>query len=111
MAHTLGEGMSIGGGRRGGGGGFGPGADTTTAMGGSKKKHIKKPEDFIDAKDWDKFKRQEFLYYEEYENNFMTKSACIRFDLSFFIGGLLEKFTANFIDQIMGQTIPNWGTH
>ena len=44
----------------------GPAATTTTpAIVSGKKKHIKKPEDFTDAKNWDKFKRQEFLYYEE----------------------------------------------
>ena len=36
----------------------------------SKKKHIKKLEDFTDVKNWDKFKHQEFLYYEEYEDEF-----------------------------------------
>ena len=35
-----------------------------------KKKHIKTPEDFTDAKNWDKFKHQEFLYFKEYFNEF-----------------------------------------
>ena len=83
----------------------GTGKAMTTLMGGSKKKHIKKPEDFINAKDWDKFKHQEFLYYKEYEDEFTSESIHILFDLSIFIGGLPEKFTANFIDQIMVQTI------
>ena len=53
------------------GGSGNPGLATTTqAVAPGKKKHIKKPEDFTDAKNWDKFKRQEFLYYEEYEDEF-----------------------------------------
>ena len=53
----------------GGSGDPGPAVTTTTpAAVPGKKKHIKKPEDFTDAKNWDKFKRQEFLYYEEYED-------------------------------------------
>ena len=77
----------------------------------AKKKHIKKPEDFTDAKNWDKFKRQEFLYYEEYFNEFgFDDGTRIRFNLSFFIGGLPEKLTANFIDQIIGSSLPRWGT-
>ena len=87
-----------------------PGADTTTPTGGSKKKHITKLEDFTDTKDWEKFKCQEFLYYMEYEDEFTTESTCKRFNLSFFVGGLPEKFAANFIDQIIGEMILNWGT-
>ena len=76
-----------------------------------KKKHIKKPEDFIDAKNWEKFKQQEFLYYKEYFNEFGFDDATrIRFNLSFFVGGLPEKFVANFIDQIIGMSLPRWGT-
>ena len=88
----------------------GPAATVTTAAGGSKKKHIKKLEDFTNVKDWDKFKRQEFLYYEEYENEFTNDATHIRFDPSFFVGGLPEKFTANFIDQIINDTVLRWGT-
>ena len=90
-----------------------PAAITTApAVASGKKKHIKKPEDFTDAKNWDKFKRQEFLYYEEYEEEFgYDESTRIRFDLSFFTGGLPEKFAANFIDQAMSSTrILKWGT-
>ena len=86
-----------------------PGPRTTAAIptGGSKKKHIKKPEDFTDAKNWDKFKHQEFLYHEEYEDEFGPDEATrIRFDLSFFTGGLPEKFATNFIDQIINDTVP-----
>jgi hypothetical protein len=77
----------------------------------SKKKHIQKPENFTDPKDWDKFKQQEFLYYKEYEDDFETNSARIRFNLSFFTGGLPERFTANFIDQIINNPVPHWGTY
>ena len=80
---------------------------TTTPTEKSKKKHIKKLEDFTNAKDWDKFKCQEFLYYKDYEDEFIDDATHIRFNLSFFIGGLLEKFTANFIDQIIDRTVPN----
>ena len=60
----------------GGSGDPNPGAEITPSRTPSilprdtKKKHIKKPEDFTDAKNWDKFKRQEFLYFEEYFNEF-----------------------------------------
>ena len=55
----------------GGSGDPGPAMVTTApAAASGKKKHIKKPEDFTDTKNWDKFKRQEFLYYEEYEDEF-----------------------------------------
>jgi hypothetical protein len=86
----------------GGGGSGGPNPGTGTAptvyQPPSKKRQIQKPENFTDPKDWDKFKRQEFLYYEEYRDDFIDDSARIRFNLSFFTGGLPEKFMANFID-------------
>ena len=97
----------------GGSGNPGPAATATApATISGKKKHIKKPEDFTDVKNWDKFKRQEFLYYEEYEDEFgYDESTRIRFDLSFFTGGLPEKFAANFIDQAMASSrILKWGT-
>ena len=97
----------------GGSGDLGPATVMTApATASGKKKRIKKPEDFTDAKNWDKFKRQEFLYYEEYEDEFgYDESTRIRFDLSFFTGGLPEKFTANFIDQVMNEPrILRWGT-
>ena len=76
-----------------------------------RKKHIKKPEDFMDTKNWDKFKHQKFLYYEEYFNEFGFDDATrIRFNLSFFVGGLPEKFAANFIDQIIRMSLPRWGS-
>ena len=72
----------------------------------------KKPKDFTDAKNWDKFKRQEFLYYEEYEDKFGYNEATrIRFDLSFFTGGLPEKFATNYIDQLIDNPLPRWGTY
>ena len=97
----------------GGSGDPGPAAVTTApATMSGKKKHVKKPEDFTDAKNWDKFKRQEFLYYEEYEDEFgYDESTRIRFDLSFFTGGLPEKFATNFIDQVMNEPrVLRWGT-
>jgi hypothetical protein len=62
--------------RGGGGSGGGPNPGTGTApvvphQAPSRKRHIQKPEAFTDVKDWDKFKQQEFLYYEEYEEDFV----------------------------------------
>ena len=113
FAEALGRGLGRDSPAPGGSGDPGPTAVTATpAVISGKKKHIKKPEDFTDAKNWDKFKRQEFLYYEEYEDEFgHDESTRIRFDLSFFTGGLPEKFAANFIDQAMNSTrILRWGT-
>ena len=41
---------------------------------------------------------------------FTQPETSIHFLLSFFMGGLPEKFTANFIDAIIDQPNPNWGT-
>ena len=62
------------------------------------------------AGDWDKFKWQEFLYYQEYEDDFETDASWIWFNLSFFVEGLPEKFVANYIDQIINSIIPHYGT-
>jgi hypothetical protein len=103
-------------GRPGGGDGGGPNPGTGTAPtvyppAPSKKRHIQKPADFTDPKDWDRFKGQEFLYYEEYDDDFIDDSSRIRFNLSFFTGGLPEKFAANFLDRRMNEVIPTWGTY
>jgi hypothetical protein len=60
------------GGGQGGGGGGGPGPTTgmVAPLPSTKKKHIQKLEDFTNPRIWDKFKRQEFLYVQEYEDNF-----------------------------------------
>jgi hypothetical protein len=63
-----------------GGGGSGrpnPGTGTAPVVqhAPSKKRHIQKPENLTDPKDWDKFKRQEFLYYEEYEEDFINDAS------------------------------------
>jgi hypothetical protein len=52
----------------------------------SQKRHIQKPAEFMDTKNWDKFKRQEFLYAQEYDEDFLTHLSRIRFNLSFFAG-------------------------
>ena len=96
-----------------GGSGDPPPVTTTTPItsGNPKKKHIKQPEDFTDAKNWNKFKRQEFLYYKEYEDEFgYDESTRIQFNLSFFVGGLPEKFAANFIDCIIDMSLLRWGS-
>ena len=93
------------------GSGPGPGTGVVAPQGSFKKKHIKKPEDFINTKDWDKFKCQEFLYYEEYKDKFTSDSMHIRFNLSFFVRGLPEKFATNFINQIIDRAVPNWGMY
>jgi hypothetical protein len=97
-----------------GGGGPNPGTGTAPAVPyqtPSKKRHIQKPANFIDPKDWDKFRRQEFLYYEEYEDDFVDDASRIRFNLSFFTEGLPEKFMANFLDRRMNQIVPTWGSY
>jgi hypothetical protein len=77
----------------------------------SKKRHIRKLENFTNPKDRDKFKRQEFLYYKEFRDDFADDTACIQFDLSFFTGGLPEKFMANFVDQRMSEIVPNYPSY
>jgi hypothetical protein len=52
------------------------------------KKHIQKPDDFTNSKDWEKFRRQAFIYIAEYENDFINEASQIRFLLSFFKEGL-----------------------
>ena len=46
----------------------------------------------------------------EYATEFTQPGTSIHFLLSFFMGGLPEKFTANFIDAIIGQPNPDRGT-
>jgi hypothetical protein len=62
-----------------GGSSGGSGPDPTTGMvipsPATKKRHIQKPENFTDPRDWDKFKRQEFLYVQEYEDDFTTHAS------------------------------------
>jgi hypothetical protein len=76
------------------------------------KKHVQKPDDFVDAKDYEKFRRQAFVYMSEYPDDFNTDAKRIRFTISFMKGGLPEKFAANFVDSIMDQPAGarNWGT-
>jgi hypothetical protein len=97
----------------GGGGGLNPGTGTAPAVqqAPSKRRHIQKPENFTDPKDWDKFRQHEFLYYEEYEEDFIDNASQIQFNLSFFTGGLPEKFVANFLNQCMNQVVPTWGSY
>jgi hypothetical protein len=90
----------------------------------SKKSHIKKPDDFDDSKQWDRYKRQTFVYIQENKKDFAGGESIVRFLLSFMTGGLPEKFAANFIDDLMeyykqrkrvalpGDPDPvvNWGT-
>src|SRR6202040_1303069 len=82
----------------------------TSAMAApNNNKHVNKQEPLTDAKDWEKFKRQSFIYLSEYEAEFTSQESTIRFLLRFFTGGLPERFAANFIDAIIEQTPPNWG--
>ena len=74
---------------------------STAVAGTPKKKHIKHPDDLLDAKDWVTFKRQVFIYTSEYPADFASDEASIRFILSFFKGGLPQKFAANFIDSVV----------
>jgi hypothetical protein len=91
-----------------------------------RKSHIQKPEDFTETKQWDKFKRQSFVYLEENRWDFPDGETVIRFLISFMTGGLPEKFAANFIDDLTDDlrqrkesardlglpapTRPNWGS-
>ena len=75
----------------------------------NNNRHVMKPEPLMDAKDCEKLKRQSFIYLSEYVAEFTSQESTICFLLSFFTGGLLERFAANFIDAIIGQTPPNWG--
>jgi hypothetical protein len=47
-----------------------PTPDPTPAVPDKKKSHVKKPENFENAKDWDRYKRQTFIYIAEYEKDF-----------------------------------------
>ena len=90
-----------------------PTAPVATITAAPSKKHVQKPDDFIDVKDTDKFKQQIFVYTSEYGADFNTKEKQICFALSFMKGGLPEKFAANFIDQVIDQAragIYDWGT-
>jgi hypothetical protein len=90
-----------------------PVAPVTTVTAAPSKKHVRKPDDFIDVKDANKFKRQVFVYINEYAADFDTDEKRIRFTLSFMTGGLPEKFAANFIDQVIDQAtagVYDWGT-
>ena len=91
-----------------------------------KMSHVQKPEDFTDTKQWDKFKCQSFVYLEENQQDFDSGETVICFLLSFMTRGLPEKFTANFVDDLMDDlrrrkgnaqdlglnipTSPNWGS-
>ena len=77
------------------------------------KKHVQKPDDFIESKDADKFKRQLFIYTSKYAAELDTNEKKICFALSFMKGGLPAKFAANFIDQVIEQGVAgvySWGT-
>jgi hypothetical protein len=78
---------------------------TTTTIAAPSKKHVQKPDDFIESKDADKFKRQLFMYTSEYSAELDTNEKRICFTLNFMKGGLPEKFAANFIDQVIEQGV------
>jgi hypothetical protein len=90
-----------------------------------KKSHVKKPDDFEEMKQWNRFKWQTFVYIQENVRDFSNDKEVIRFLLSFMTGGLPEKFAANFIDDLMDDfekrkkratllhhptPVVNWGT-
>ncbi|KIM87702.1 hypothetical protein PILCRDRAFT_86045 [Piloderma croceum F 1598] len=91
-----------------------------------RKSHVKKPDDLTESKQWDRFKRQTFVYIQENRKDFDTGESVIRFLLSFMTEGLPEKFAVNFIDDIAEEwehekaearrlflpppPDPNWGT-
>ena len=90
-----------------------PAVPVTTVTAAPGKKHVRKPDDFIDVKDANKFKWQVFMYINEYAADFDTDEKRICFTLSFMTGGLPEKFAANFIDQVIDQAtagVYDWGS-
>jgi hypothetical protein len=80
-----------------------PDVDDPPERPNKKKSHVKKPEDFDDAKQWDKYKRQTFVYIQENKKDFSSSESVVRFLLSFMTGGLPEKFAANFIDEVIAD--------
>jgi hypothetical protein len=80
-----------------------PDVDDPSERPNKKKSHVKKPEDFDDAKQWDKYKRQTFVYIQENKKDFSNGESVVRFLLSFMTGGLPEKFAANFIDEVIAD--------
>ena len=88
--------------------------------------HVKKPDDLTESKQWDRFKRQTFVYIQENKKDFNTEESVVQFLLSFMTEGLPKKFTANFVDDIVAEweheqeeacrlflpvpPNPNWGT-
>ena len=78
-----------------------PPTNTSVMAVPNNNKHVMKPEPLTDAKDWEKFRRQSFIYMTEYATEFTQPEMGIRFLLSFFTGGLPKKFAANFIDAII----------
>jgi hypothetical protein len=102
-----------------------PAANDPPELPNKKKSYIKKPEDFKDAKQWEKYKRQTFVYIQENKKDFSDDESIVRFLLSFMTGGLPEKFAANFIDEVVAeyeeekrdhriyggpQPVADWGT-
>ncbi|KIM78551.1 hypothetical protein PILCRDRAFT_90664 [Piloderma croceum F 1598] len=65
-----------------------------------RKSDIKKTDDLTEFKQWDRFKRQTFVYIQEKKKDFDTGESVIRFLLSFMTEGLPKKFAANFINDI-----------
>jgi Retrotransposon gag protein/Zinc knuckle len=80
-----------------------PAIDDPPELPNKKKSHVKKPEDFEDAKQWDKYKQQTFVYIQENKKDFSGDESIVRFLLSFMTGGLPEKFAANFIDEVVAD--------
>ena len=86
-------------------------APATVAV--SSKKHVQKLDDFIEVRDANKFKQQLFMYTSKYTADLDTDEQKICFAQSFMKGGLPEKFAANFIDQVIKQSVAgiyDWGT-
>jgi hypothetical protein len=75
----------------------------------TSKSHVAKPENFSDAGQFDKFKRQAFLYVSEHKKDFDEDEKEIRFMLSYMTDGLPGKFADNFI-EVMSTNPPSWGT-
>lgn len=78
------------------------------------KNHVAKPELFNDVEQFDKFKRQVFLYIAANYNDFLELNSTsalssekrILFCLSYMDKGAPGRFAQNFVEGIMDQTPP-----
>jgi hypothetical protein len=66
-----------------------------------KKSHIKKSDNFTKAKQWEQFRQQTLVYVKENQRYFAQGEQIICFLLSFMTRWLPEKFTVNYLNDLM----------